>query len=175
MDLQEQRRSPGFSEAPDTDLIDHHSSPNPTHTPGTNGHTLERLASENEILRRALDDVRFSASFQITSRLVWPISKRLPRFVRWPLQVAASRARVRLHRADAAERTSPTPRGLIWFLDYDLSQPLDVTRGNVLFLKGSCYDTQHEIRELSVVIDGKAERIAHHSLCERRSLELIAQ
>src|SRR5205085_1344884 len=59
--------------------------------------------------------------------------------------------------------------------DYDLSQALDVTRGNFLFLKGSCYDSQHEIRDLSLVVDGKAERIAHHSLCEPGSLELIAQ
>src|ERR1044072_3471885 len=122
MDLQEQRRSPGFSEAPDTDLIDPHSSPNPTHTPGTNVHTLEHLASENEILRRALDDVRFSASFQITSRVVWPISKRLPKFVRWPLKVAASRARARLNRADVARRISPDSPGGRWFwaLDCDL-------------------------------------------------------
>src|ERR1041385_5408756 len=176
MDLQNQRPSVSeLSDGRNADAPDLDGSHNPKHPLGTNGHTLEHLAGENEILRLALDDVRFSASFQITSRVVWPISKRLPRFVRWPLQVAASRARVRLHRAAAAERISPTPRGLIWFLDYDLSQPLDVTRGNVLFLKGSCYDTQHEIRELSVVIDGKAERIAHHSLCERRSVEVTAQ
>jgi hypothetical protein len=177
MDLQEQRRSPGFSEAPDTDLIDHHSSPNPTHTPGTNGHTVERLASENEILRRALDDVRFSASFQITSRVVWPISKRLPKFVRWPLKVAASRARARVHRKDVAQRIAvdSLQERLFWSLDYDLSQPLEVRKGNVLFLKGSCYDSQHEIRELSLITDGKAQRIAQHSLCEPASLALIAQ
>jgi len=178
MDLQNQRPSDlGLTEACDPDPRDSRSSPNPKHTQGSNGHTLEYLASENEILRRALDDVRFSASFQITSRVVWPISKRLPRFVRWPLKVAASRARARLHRTDAAQRISPEPTEgrLFWSLDYDLSQALDVTRGNFLFLKGSCYDGQHEIRDLSLVVDGKAERIAHHSLCEPGSLELIAQ
>jgi glycosyltransferase involved in cell wall biosynthesis len=175
MDLQNQRPSgPGLSDARDTDARDIHGSPDPKHTQGTNGHTLEQLASENEILRRALDDVRFSASFQITSRVVWPISKRLPRFVRWPLKVAASRARARLHRAAPPQRISPDPLGgQTWSLDYDLSQPLDVAKGNVLFLKGSCYDSQHEIRELSLVVDGRAERIAHHSLCDPRSLELI--
>jgi len=177
MDLHNQRPSvPGLPDARDTDPRDLRSSPNPKPTPGTNGHTPEHLANENEILRRALDDVRFSASFQITSRVVWPISKRLPKFVRWPLKVAASRARARLDRAEVAQRISPDPLGgLIWSLDYDLSQPLDVAQGNALFLKGSCYDSQHEISDLSLVIDGKAERIAHHSLCEPRSLELIAQ
>src|SRR2546423_15170078 len=122
MDLQNQRPSaPGLSDACDTDPRDSRSSPNPKHTQGTNGHTLEHLASENEILRRALDDVRFSASFQITSRVVWPISKRLPKFVRWPLKVAASRARARFNRADVAQRISPgsTDGRLFWSLDYD--------------------------------------------------------
>ena len=167
----------GSSVARETDSRDSHSLPSRRHTLGTNGHTLEHLASENEILRRALADVHRSASFQITSRVVWPILKRLPRFVRWPLKVAASRARARRHRAEAAQRISPdsTDGRLIWSLDYDLSQPLDAAKGNVLFLKGSCYDSQHEIRDLSLIIDGRAQRIAHHSRCEPRSLELITQ
>jgi glycosyltransferase involved in cell wall biosynthesis len=176
MDLQNQRAAaPGLSR--EADPRDSRSSPDPKQPQETNGHTLEQLASENEILRRALDDVRFSASFQIASRVVWPISKRVPRFVRWPLKVAASRARARLHRADVAQRIAPdsTDGRLFWSLDYDLSQPLDVAQGNVLFLKGFCYDSQHEIRDLSLVIDGQAEPIEHHSVCEPRSLELIAQ
>src|SRR2546430_16698172 len=110
MDLQNQRPSDlGLTDARDPDPSDSRSSPTPKHMQGTNGHTLEHLANENEILRRALDDVRFSASFQITSRVVWPISKRLPRFVRWPLKVAASRARARLRRTAAAQGIAPGP------------------------------------------------------------------
>jgi hypothetical protein len=63
---------------------------------------------------------------------------------------------------------------LISRLDTDLSRPLVVGKGNVLYLTGWCYHPHKAIRHLDVLVDQVRYRVANHSMARPDILEAQA-
>jgi ubiquinone/menaquinone biosynthesis C-methylase UbiE/glycosyltransferase involved in cell wall biosynthesis len=125
------------------------------------------LASDREALGRALAEVRSSTSFQFVSKVVWRISKRIPRVFRSPLKRLLTK-RARRPNESRAQNYSVGESKLHWSIDTDLSQPLGIGKGNVLYLKGWCYHPDDELSTLDIVVNGVANPVSNHSLCEPR-------
>jgi ubiquinone/menaquinone biosynthesis C-methylase UbiE/glycosyltransferase involved in cell wall biosynthesis len=128
----------------------------------------DALARDREALGRALAEVRSSTSFQFVSEVVWRISKRIPRAFRSPLKQLLKKKRARRPNESEAQNYFAGKSKLQWSIDTDLSQPLVVGKGNVLYLKGWCYHPDGELSALDIVVDGVANPVSNHSLCEPR-------
>lgn len=127
------------------------------------------LAVDRDALGRALAEVQSSASFQFVSKVLWPVSKKVPRVFRSQVKKRLLKRKIGLRRQNDPTEAQTLPPGeskLHWSIETDLSQPLVVGKGNVLYLKGWCYHPASELKTLSILMDGAPHPIFNHSLCE---------
>ena len=126
------------------------------------------ITRDREALDRALSEVRSSTSFHFVSKIVWRLSEKIPRAFRSPLKKLLKKKRTRGPDQAEAQNYSVGESKLHWSIDTDLSQPLVVGKGNILYLKGWCYHPDSELSALDIVVDGVANPVSNHSLCEPR-------
>jgi ubiquinone/menaquinone biosynthesis C-methylase UbiE/glycosyltransferase involved in cell wall biosynthesis len=128
----------------------------------------EALGRDRQALARALAEVRSSSSFQFVSKVVWRVSQKIPRVFRSPLKKLLKKKSARQPNEGEAQDFSAGESKLHWSIDTDLSQPLVVGKGNILYLKGWCYHPDGELSALDIVVNGVAHPVSNHSLGEPR-------
>lgn len=115
------------------------------------------VGPEAERAMRELELIKSTLAYQLLRHVVWPIARWVPSPVRRAIRRAVGAV------FGAAEHMSGSDR-LVCGIDADLSKPLVVGKGNVLYLRGWCYHPTRTIRRLEALVAGERHRMANHSM-----------
>jgi glycosyltransferase involved in cell wall biosynthesis len=121
---------------------------------------LKDLTANHKQIRRELESIKSSLFVKLYLRTIWPaLNKVAPYWLR-----RLTKATILKLKAPFQSIPADVKGQFVWSIETDLSEPLIVGKGNVLYLTGLCYHTASKLQQLSVVVDDKPYLVGNYSM-----------